>query len=54
VIVESGAVTVSTISTVTTVSNVANQTLMGGIQAQILVNGGNMAAWQAAVRNRIT
>jgi hypothetical protein len=54
VIVESGAVTVSTISTVTTVSNVANQTLMGGVQAQILVNGGNMAAWQAAVRARIT
>jgi hypothetical protein len=48
-IIESGTVT-----TVGTVSNVANQTLMGGIQAQILVNGGNMAAWQAAVRNRIT
>jgi hypothetical protein len=48
-IIESG-----TITTVGTVSNVANQTLMGGIQGQILVNGGNMAAWQAAVRNRIT
>ena len=48
-IIESGTVT-----TVGTVSNVANQTLMGGIQGQILVNGGNMAAWQAAVRNRIT
>jgi hypothetical protein len=48
-IIESG-----TITTVGTVSNVANQTLMGGVQAQILVNGGNMAAWQAAVRNRIT
>jgi hypothetical protein len=48
-IIESGTVT-----TVGTVSNMANQTLMGGIQAQILVNGGNMAAWQAAVRARIT
>jgi len=48
VIVESGAVTVSTISTVT------NQANIGNIQGQILVNGGNMAAWQAAVRNRIT
>ena len=51
-IVETG--NLGTISTVTTVSNVANQTLMGGVQAQILVNGGNMAAWQAAVRARIT
>ena len=48
VIVESGAVTVSTISTVT------NQANIGNIQGQILVNGGNMAAWQAAVRARIT
>jgi hypothetical protein len=48
-IIESGTVT-----TVGTVSNVANQTLIGGVQAQILVNGGNMAAWQAAVRARIT
>ena len=48
-VIESGTVT-----TVGTVSNVANQTLIGGIQAQILPNGANMAAWQAAVRNRIT
>jgi hypothetical protein len=48
VIVESGTVTVSTISTVT------NQANIGNIQGQILVNGGNMAAWQAAVRARIT
>lgn len=48
-IIESGTVT-----TVGTVSNVANQTLIGGIQAQILPNSTNMAAWQAAVRNRIT
>jgi hypothetical protein len=57
-IIESGTIgtvtTVGTTTTVGTVSNVANQTLMGGVQAQILVNGGNMAAWQAAVRNRIT
>jgi hypothetical protein len=51
-IIESG--TIGTVTTVGTVSNVANQTLIGGVQAQILVNGGNMAAWQAAVRNRIT
>jgi hypothetical protein len=40
--------------TVTTVGTVTNQANIGGIQGQILVNGGNMAAWQAAVRNRIT
>ena len=40
--------------TVTTVSTVTNQTSMGGIQAQILVNAGNLAAWNAVVRSRIT
>ena len=40
--------------TVTTVGTVSNQTAIGGIQAQILPNGSNMAAWQAAVRARIT
>ena len=48
-IVESG--TVTTVGTVNTVTNQAN---IGSIQGQILVNGGNMAAWQAAVRARIT
>jgi hypothetical protein len=48
-IIESGTVT-----TVTTVGTVTNQANIGGIQGQILVNGGNMAAWQAAVRARIT
>lgn len=48
-IIESG--TVTTVSTVNTVTNQAN---IGNIQGQILVNGGNMAAWQAAVRARIT
>lgn len=50
-IIESGTVTVGTISTITTLANMA---AIGGIQAQILPNGANMAAWQAAVRNRIT
>jgi hypothetical protein len=40
--------------TITTVSTVTNQTSMGGIQAQILVNAGNLAAWNAVVRSRIT
>jgi hypothetical protein len=48
-VVESG-----TITTVTTVGTVSNQTNMGGIQAQILVNAGNLAAWNAVVRSRIT
>jgi hypothetical protein len=51
-IIESG--TVTTVTTVTTVGTVTNQANIGGIQGQILVNGGNMAAWQAAVRARIT
>lgn len=51
-VIESG--TVTTVTTVTTVGTVANQTLIGGIQAQILPNGANMSAWQAAVRSRIT
>jgi hypothetical protein len=48
-IIESG--TVTTVGTVTTLANMA---AIGNIQAQILPNGANMAAWQAAVRNRIT
>ena len=52
VVVETG--NLGTISTVTTVGTVTNQANIGNIQGQILVNGGNMAAWQAAVRNRIT
>jgi len=51
-VVETG--NLGTISTVTTVGTVTNQANIGNIQGQILVNGGNMAAWQAAVRNRIT
>ena len=49
VVVETG--NLGTISAVTTLANMA---AIGGIQAQILPNGANMAAWQAAVRNRIT
>lgn len=49
VLVESG-----TITQVSTVATLSNQTLIGGIQAQILPNSANLAAWQAAVRNRIT
>lgn len=52
VVVETG--NLGTISTVTTVNTLANMAAIGGIQAQILTNGANMAAWQAAVRNRIT
>jgi len=48
-IIESG-----TITAVTTVATLTNQANIGGVQAQLLVNGGNMAAWQAAVRARIT
>jgi len=51
-VIESG--TVTTVGTITTVSTVTNQTQMGGIQAQILVNAGNLAAWNAVVRSRIT
>ena len=52
VLVESGTITqVSLVPTVTTLTNMA---AIGNIQAQILPNGANMAAWQAAVRNRIT
>lgn len=52
VVVETG--NLGTISTVTTVTTLANMAAIGNIQAQILPNGANMAAWQAAVRNRIT
>jgi hypothetical protein len=52
IVVETG--NLGTISTVTTVGTVTNQANIGNIQGQILVNGGNMAAWQAAVRARIT
>jgi hypothetical protein len=46
VVVESG--------TITTVSTVTNQANIGNIQGQILVNAGNLAAWNAVVRSRIT
>lgn len=49
VVVETG--NLGTISTITTLANMA---AIGNIQAQILPNGANMAAWQAAVRARIT
>ena len=48
-IIESGAV-----STVATVNTVSNQLSVGGVQAQLLVNGQNLSAWQACVRSRIT
>ena len=51
-IIESG--TVTTVTTVGTVTTMANQSAIGGIQAQILPNGANLAAWQASVRARIT
>lgn len=51
-VVESG--TVTTVTTVTTVATMTNAANIGGIQAQLLVNGQNLAAWQASVRSRIT
>ena len=49
VLVESGTVT-----QVSTVATLSNTVLVGGIQAQLLVNGQNVSAWQSCVRNRIT
>lgn len=64
VVVESGSIgtvgtvsTVSTVSTVTaltTVATVTNIAQLGNSQAQLLVNGQNLAAWAACVRARIT
>ena len=58
VVVESGTVntvtTVTTVTTATTVGTVNNQLAIGGIQAQILPNSANLAAWQASVRSRIS
>ncbi len=51
-VVESG--TLTAVTTVATVTTLANQSAIGGIQAQLLVNGQNVAAWQACVRSRIT
>lgn len=51
-VVESG--TVTTVTTVTTVATMTNAANIGGIQAQLLVNGQNVSAWQACVRSRIT
>ena len=48
-VVESG--TITAVTTVATMTNAAN---IGGIQAQLLVNGQNISAWQACVRSRIT
>ena len=48
-VVESG-----TITAVTTVATVTNAAQLGGVQAQLLVNGQNVSAWQACVRSRIT
>jgi hypothetical protein len=57
-VIENGTITtvstVTNVGTVGTVGTVTNQTQMGGIQAQILVNAGNLAAWNAVVRSRIT
>jgi len=51
-VVESG--TITAVTTVATVTTLANQSAIGGIQAQLLVNGQNVSAWQACVRSRIT
>lgn len=52
VVVETG--NLGTISTVTAITNLANMAAVGGIQAQLLINGQNVSAWQACVRSRIT
>ena len=48
-VIEQGTITV-----VNQVNSVTNQVAIGGIQGQILVNGGNLSAWQSCVRARIT
>ena len=48
-IVESG-----TLTTVNVINTVNNQAAIGGVQAQLLINGQNVSAWQACVRSRIT
>ena len=48
-VVESG-----TLTTVNVINTVNNQAAIGGIQAQLLVNGQSLSAWQACVRSRIT
>ena len=54
-VVESGTLTtVTTVNVINTVNNVNNQAAIGGVQAQLLVNGQNLSAWQACVRSRIT
>lgn len=53
-IIESGTVNIGTLPTLTNLTTLANIVALGGVQAQIMPNGANMAAWQAAVRNRIT
>jgi hypothetical protein len=51
---QTAVIETGTISTVTTVSTVTNQANIGGVQAQLLVNGQNVSAWQACVRSRIS
>jgi hypothetical protein len=51
-VLESG--TVSQVTTVNTVSNVANQTNIGGLPAQMLINQTDLSAWADCVRARIT
>lgn len=58
-ILEAGAATIGTVNlaaaqTLATLTTLANQSLIGGIQAQILPNSANLSAWQASVRARIT
>ena len=48
-VIEQGTITV-----VNQVNSVTNQVAIGGIQGQILVNAGNLSAWQSCVRARIT
>lgn len=49
-----GAVNIAAAQTLATLTTLGNQSLIGGVQAQVLPNSANLAAWHASVRNRIS
>lgn len=51
-VLESG--TVTTVTTVSAVSTVSNVSTVDSLQGRLLINGSNMAAWQFAVREKIS
>ena len=52
-ILEGGTATIGQVN-ISAGQTLANITNLGGIQAQLLINGQNVSAWQACVRSRIT